>query len=170
MVGRQQFRDGMARFAAAVTVITTDGPTGLAGLTATAVAAVSDDPPTLLACVNRQGHSNRAIRANGAFCVNLLAADQHQIAVWFSGRGGLPITERFARTPWHPIETGAPALDAAIVAFDCRVQELCDVGTHTVIFGRVVAIREGEDRSVLLYSHRGYRVLDLATKALKAAE
>lgn len=170
MVGRQQFRDGMARFAAAVSVITTDGPAGLAGLTATAVTSVSDDPPTLLVCVNRLGHSNPAIRENGVFCVNLLAADQHHVAVWFSGRGGIAIAERFARTPWRPVETGAPAFDAAIVAFDCRVHELRDIGTHTVIFGRIVAIREGEDRPVLLYSHRGYRVLDLAANALKAAE
>ena len=48
MVSIDLFRDGMARLAGAVNVITTDGPKGFAGITATAVCSVTDQPPTLL--------------------------------------------------------------------------------------------------------------------------
>ena len=65
MITRQAFRDGMARLAAAVHVVTTDGPGGRGGFTASAVCSVTDDPPTLLVCVNLHSRQNDLIRANG---------------------------------------------------------------------------------------------------------
>ena len=53
MTDTAAFRDGMALLAGAVNVITTDGPHGRAGFTATAVCSVTDQPPTLLVCMNR---------------------------------------------------------------------------------------------------------------------
>ena len=50
---KQTFRDAMACVGAAVNIITTDGPAGLAGFTASAVCSVTDSPPTLLVCLNR---------------------------------------------------------------------------------------------------------------------
>lgn len=52
-VSQLAFRDAMSSLAAAVNVITTDGPGGRAGFTATAVCSVTDQPPTLLVCINR---------------------------------------------------------------------------------------------------------------------
>ena len=46
-VSAPDYRDAMARLGAAVHVITTDGPGGRAGFTASAVCSVTDDPPTL---------------------------------------------------------------------------------------------------------------------------
>ena len=52
-VTRQDFRDAMARLGAAVNIITTGGPAGRGGFTASAVCSVTDEPPTLLVCMNR---------------------------------------------------------------------------------------------------------------------
>ena len=52
------FREAMSRLGAAVHVITTDGPSGKTGFTATAVCSVSDAPPTLLVCLNRGAHQH----------------------------------------------------------------------------------------------------------------
>ena len=52
-VEKQAYREAMARLGAAVNVITTDGPGGRAGFTASAVTSVTDTPPTLLVCANR---------------------------------------------------------------------------------------------------------------------
>ena len=79
------FREAMSRLGAAVHVITTAGPGGKAGATATAVCSVSDAPPTLLMCLNRRSQTNPAVVENGVFCVNTL------------GDGGVP-----ARTHWSP--------------------------------------------------------------------
>ena len=58
------FRDGMSRIAATVHLITTDGPAGRAGLTATAVTSLSADPPMLLVCIKIGGNSAPVLLEN----------------------------------------------------------------------------------------------------------
>src|SRR3712207_7651316 len=52
------FREGMSRVAGAVHVVTTDGPAGRAGFTATAIAPVTDSPASLLVCVNTKSEEH----------------------------------------------------------------------------------------------------------------
>ena len=66
----------MRHLAGAVTVIATGAPGHRFGLTATAVCSLSDEPPTLLVCVNRPASAHDVISRNGNFSVNLLADDQ----------------------------------------------------------------------------------------------
>ena len=49
----EAYREGMSNLAGAVNIVTTNGPAGKAGFTATAVCSVSDNPATLLVCLNR---------------------------------------------------------------------------------------------------------------------
>lgn len=153
----QTFRDGMSRVAGAVHVVTTDGPAGRAGFTATAVAPVTDSPPVLLVCVNSAGRSGAALLRNRAFCVSTLAAGDEALAEAFAGRSGLQGLERFAAGTWTTLETGAPALDSALVSFDCRVRDATRLGTHDVIFGDILRIRLGQARPALVYAGRAYR-------------
>src|SRR5438067_10971701 len=74
------FREAMSRLGAAVHVITTAGPGGKTGATATAVCSVSDAPPTLLMCLNRRRQTNPVVVENGVFCVNTLGHDGADIA------------------------------------------------------------------------------------------
>lgn len=64
----QAFRDGMSRLGAAVNIVTSDGPAGRLGFTATAVCSISDTPPSLLACMNRRSLQNGPLKRNGVFC------------------------------------------------------------------------------------------------------
>src|ERR1700745_3675796 len=95
MVDKSTFRDAMAGLGAAVNIITTDGASGLAGCTASAVCGVTDEPPTLLVCINRASRNNAVMRENGRLCVNVLAADQRDVAMHFSTKD-LSIEDRFA--------------------------------------------------------------------------
>src|SRR3954466_16084621 len=90
---KEAFREGMSRLGAAVNIITTDGPAGRAGFTASAVCSVTDDPPTLLVCLNRSASVYQTVRANGTVCVNTLAAGQQQISDLFGGK--TPMDARF---------------------------------------------------------------------------
>src|SRR6266850_2849857 len=83
-----QFREAMSRLGAAVHVVTTAGPAGKTGFTATAVCSVSDAPPTLLVCLNRKSAGGPMMRENGVFCVNTLGADAEALADMFAGRTG----------------------------------------------------------------------------------
>jgi len=155
VVTRQAFREAMARFGAAVSVVTTDGPAGQRGFTASAVCSVTDDPPTLLVCVNRQNDSHSALLANGVLCVNTLAAGQQELSALFGG-ATLDQTERFAAGNWYTLATGAPVLQGAVVSFDCHIAQVTEIGTHSVIFGTVLAIRHGSVHDGLIYFGRRY--------------
>lgn len=150
------YREAMSRLVAAVHVITTHGAEGRAGFTATAVASVSDSPPTLLVCLNRRIRSAPAFRQAGRFAVNMLAAEQQAVAEAFGGRGGLEGEQRFGAGHWHEGALGLPCLTGAVAVFHCRLVEARSIATHDVLVGRVEAVTLGPDRAKLAYLGRGF--------------
>ena len=80
---KQTFRDAMACVGAAVNIITTDGPAGLAGFTASAVCSVTDSPPTLLVCLHRGASVWPTFSENRTLCVNTLSAGQEPLSNLF---------------------------------------------------------------------------------------
>lgn len=152
-----QFREAMSRLGAAVHIITTAGKSGAAGFTATAVASVSDSPPTVLVCLNRKSQITPVMRENKVFCVNTLASSDEELANIFAGRGGHFNQDRFKFGQWTTLETGAPALTNAIAALDCRVLEMKSVATHDIYFGEVAAIRLANAEKALVYHARAYK-------------
>ncbi|WP_376092988.1 flavin reductase [Roseomonas sp. CCTCC AB2023176] len=153
---RQQFRDAMARLGAAVTVVTTDGPAGRAGFTASAVCSVTDSPPTLLVCMNRNSRLNPAVKENGRLCVNVLSATQQHLSDTFAGFTGADSDARFGEGDWLTLVTGAPVLSQAVAALDCEIEEVLEKGTHSVIFAGVRAIRLGAPGPALIWFSRDY--------------
>jgi flavin reductase len=151
------FREAMSRLGAAVHVVTTAGPGGKSGFTATAVCSVSDAPPTLLVCLNRTSRGGPILRENMVFCINTLGADSEAVADLFAGRTGVASADRFAGGSWMTLTTGAPVLTEAVIAFDCRVIEIRAVASHNVIFGAVVDIRLGPPGPALVYHERAYK-------------
>jgi flavin reductase len=151
------FREAMSRLGAAVHVVTTAGPAGKTGFTATAVCSVSDAPPTILVCINRKSTGGPLMRENGTFCVNTLGADAEPIADMFAGRTGAQMEQRFALGTWGTLATGAPVLAGAVVALDCRVVEVKAVASHYVIFGAVEGVQLGANGPALVYHDRAYK-------------
>lgn len=153
----KSFREAMARFGAAVHVVTTDGPGGRHGFTATAVSSVSDTPATLLVCVNHRSSVVPVLRKNGVLCVNTLRAGDDSVADVFAGRTGLTGPQRFLQGKWITLATGVPVLDSAVVSCDCRIVESKPVASHNVYFCAVVAVRQGEPGLTLVYHDREYK-------------
>ncbi|MCC6779539.1 MAG: flavin reductase [Hyphomicrobiales bacterium] len=152
-----EFRQAMSLLGAAVHVVTTAGPGGKAGATATAVCSVSDAPPTLLMCLNRRSQTNPSVVENGVFCVNTLGAGGAEIADVFAGRTGVNGSDRFATGEWSTLSTGSPVLLSSVIAFDCRVVEVRSVGSHNVFFGAVERVRVGPAGPALVYHDRAYK-------------
>lgn len=158
-VDRSTFRTAMSRLGAAVSVVTSDGQAGLCGTTVTAVSSVTDTPATLLVCVNRQAWANRVIRENGTLCVNVLSGEDVATANLFAGMTGVAMPDRFAGLDHHRLATGAPVLAGALAAFDCRVQEVIEAGTHSIILAQVEDIEIGPGDAALIYFQRRYATL-----------
>jgi flavin reductase (DIM6/NTAB) family NADH-FMN oxidoreductase RutF len=152
-----QFREAMSQLGAAVHVVTTAGPAGIAGFTATAVCSVSDQPATLLICVNRRSQVTPILDTNRVLCVNTLRAGNDSLADVFAGRSKCTMDERFNSGSWSEAATGAPVLTDAVVACDCRVIEIKSVATHNVVFAGVVAVRLGRPGAALVYHERAYK-------------
>lgn len=153
-IGGQDYRDAMACLGAAVNIVTTDGCAGRAGFSASAVCSVTDDPPTLLVCLNRTSSAYASVIRNGVVCVNVLSARHEPLSRLFGGK--VPVEERFAAAAWSTLETGAPVLADCAVAFDCRIAEVATVGTHDVLFCPVVALQRSSSPDNLIYFGRAY--------------
>jgi flavin reductase len=151
------FRNAMSLLGAAVHIVTTAGPGGKTGFTATAVCSVSDQPAMLLVCLNRRSNSAPPMAQNGVFCVNTLGAGESKLADIFAGRSGAHLEERFTVGEWETLTTGAPVLANAVVAFDCRTIEVKAVASHNVFFGAVQAVRLGPSGPALVYHDRLYK-------------
>jgi flavin reductase (DIM6/NTAB) family NADH-FMN oxidoreductase RutF/DNA-binding transcriptional LysR family regulator len=155
---RSQFLEAMSHAACTVSVVTTDGVAGRAGVTVSAMSSVSADgeAPTLLVCVHHQSAAAAAVIANGAFCVNVLRDDQSHLSDIFGGRRKTADGDKFSGARWVRSAAGLPRVEACLVAFDCRLQHHLQVGTHMIFFGAVQAVAKAAPGAPLIYANRAY--------------
>lgn len=128
MTLQTEFRNAMAQLGSAVSVITTDGPAGKFGFTASAVCSVTDQPPTLLVCMNRNSFAHAHFKQNGTLCVNVLSSD-HQALSGVFANASLRSEERFCHDSWQVMASGAPVLSSAVASFDCLIDDCHEVGS-----------------------------------------
>ena len=154
-VNTEYFTSAMGAAATGVNVVTTSGVAGRFGLTVSALASVSAEPPLLLVCVHRKNPSVAAITQNGCFAVNILSEQQSDVARMFSGRPveGLPYD--FSRYDWREGDLGMPLLERAAAHFVCETDTIHDAGTHRIFIGRVVSAYRGE-AAALVYANRNF--------------
>ncbi|WP_395174096.1 flavin reductase [Roseibium alexandrii] len=156
----QTFREAMSRIAAAVHIVTTDGDAGRAGGTVSAACSVSDDPASILICLNRQSRLHAAVLKNRCFCLNTLSDDHQDMSDVFAGRESADMSGRFAHGSWTNLATGCPALDTARLSIDCEIFSVSEVGTHSIVVGTVTDLRMTDPGKSLIYVRRGYKSLD----------
>ncbi len=154
---KAEFLGAMRHFVGSVSVITVGAGDQLSGLVVTSAVSLSAEPPQVLICVNRGSSSWPLLKQYGHFGVNALAARHQPVAERFSGFGGIKGAARYDGAEWVTAATGARLLADAPVALDCRVEEMIDRASHSIVIGRVVAIRAASEQDALVYWHGGYR-------------
>ena len=154
MIEATNFRNAMSLLPTAVNVVTTEGLSGAHGFTASAVCSVTDSPPTLLVCMNTTSRSHGHFMENKILSVNVLGAQHEHISNTFASK--LCSEERFQQGTWTKLVTGSPVLVDALVSFDCEIEQVQEVGTHSVFMCRVVAIKQSEQDESLVYFNRTY--------------
>ncbi len=145
------FTNAMRALVGNCSVITVGEGADISGLVVTSAMSLSADPPLLLACVNRNSSSWPLLEKYRKFGWSSLGADHQKIAENFSGFGGVKGADRYKGAEWHAAETGALLLKGAPAAFDCEVEEMIGRATHSIVIGRVRAIRETENAGALIY-------------------
>ena len=163
MIETHEFRNAMSLLTGAVNVITTAGNTGRYGFTASAVCSVTDHPPTLLVCMNKSSNSHQYFMENKILSVNVLGAEQQHISQAFASK--LTAEERFNQGQWDTLVTGAPILHDALVSFDCHIDQIQEVGTHTIFICKIAAIQQGQNTQGLVYFNRAYHPVGMCQRA-----
>jgi flavin reductase (DIM6/NTAB) family NADH-FMN oxidoreductase RutF len=154
------FRDAMRAFVGNCSVITVGDGDEASGLVVTSAISLSADSPLLLACVNRSASSHPLLERYGRFGWSSLGAAHQAVAERFSGFGGVKGTDRYGGAEWDTAVTGAKLLRGAPTAFDCTLEEMIDRATHSIVIGRVRAIRTTPGAGALIYWNGGFRALE----------
>lgn len=157
--GQLDFRAAMAKLAAAVNLVTTDGPHGRVGITVSAVCSVTDDPPTIAVCVNRSSYTHDIFEANKRICVNVLGAEDEELALHFAGATKVPMDERFAWDVWDQDIDHVPVLRRSLVSIIGRIVGQSSWGSHSVWFVRVAQVLQREEADGLVYYRRRFHRL-----------
>ncbi|MDM1248803.1 flavin reductase [Acinetobacter sichuanensis] len=157
MIQSTDFKNAMSLLTSAVNVVTTSGMSGRYGFTASAVCSVTDTPPTLLVCMNQASSSHAHFIENKVLTVNVLAAQHEHLSTAFSTK--MTTEERFKHAKWTELETGSPVLEDALVSFDCEIEQIQAVGTHSIFMCRVVAIQQSQQDESLVYFNRAYHTV-----------
>jgi flavin reductase (DIM6/NTAB) family NADH-FMN oxidoreductase RutF len=152
LIDSASFRLSMRHPASSVTIVASGSGESRAGLTATAVCSLSDEPASILVCVNQKSFALNVIRETGVFSVNFLNADQTDVAGIFAGRTGLRGAKRFDDQNWTTLMTGAPVLKRCLAAFDCYLDREIDYATHTILIGHVATTAHSGDMDALVYA------------------
>jgi 3,4-dihydroxy-2-butanone 4-phosphate synthase len=146
-------RDVMGHFATGVSVVTArDGDGAPVGTTANAISSVSLDPPLLLACLARSSETLAAIREDGRFAVNILAADQRHHSDRFARKGSAVGVEE---VDFHDHEVGVPVLPGALATIACSVQSIYRAGDHDIVVGFAQHLEHREPGAKPLLFYRG---------------
>ncbi|MBR0798339.1 flavin reductase family protein [Bradyrhizobium jicamae] len=164
------FRNAMRHLTGGVAVITAGRGREISGMTVTSVSSLSVDPPSLIVSINRAASSYQLIKRRGMFGVNILTADQLDIAERFTGKGGLKGAERFAGAEWTTRASGVPLLVGALSAIDCEVEETIERHSHAIVIGRVLDVVASRRTAALAYWHGEYVAIDKEEDAARLAE
>jgi flavin reductase (DIM6/NTAB) family NADH-FMN oxidoreductase RutF len=154
-----QFRSLMRRLAGGVSIITAGRGDDITGMTVTSLTSLSASPPRVLVSIGRQASSFALIERHRLFGINILGADQQQIARRFSD-GTLKGKQRFEGTAWTPGSSGVPLLGRSLAVAECEVEEIIERYSHGIIVGRLLSIKFSDRLSGLIYWNGKYVEVD----------
>jgi flavin reductase (DIM6/NTAB) family NADH-FMN oxidoreductase RutF len=131
---RTDYRRALAQFATGVTVVTTRTAEGSpTGLTVNSFNSVSLDPPLILWSLSLKAGALPAFRDCPSYAINVLAADQLELAKRFALRG----VDRFAGTDWHAGPRGLPVINGSVATFVAHNRNQHLEGDHIIFVGEV---------------------------------
>lgn len=148
-----EFRTVLGHFPTGVTIVTSLSDGEPVGMTIGAFTSVSLDPPLVAFLPDKSSSTFPHIREAGSFCVNFLAAAQHDVCRTFSSRS----EDKFFGIGWKPApDSSAPRLQDAVGWLDCTIETVHEAGDHYIVIGRVTALGHTSDSLPLLFFQGGF--------------
>jgi flavin reductase (DIM6/NTAB) family NADH-FMN oxidoreductase RutF len=160
VISSEEFRTALRHFPAGVTIVTIRAGERIHGLTVSAFASVSAEPPLIMVIIENRHHAYSLLQEPEAvFAVNILGEGQSELSNRFAW---VKDEDRFAQGNWSTAATGAPVLVDALAWLDCSIHARYPAGSHTIYVGAVEASTVPQEGAPpLIYWNRGYRKLHL---------
>ncbi|MGQ0528768.1 MAG: flavin reductase family protein [Panacagrimonas sp.] len=146
-----RFRQTMGQFCTGVVVVTGHNARGPQGFCAQSFVSLSLDPPLIAICPALTSLSWPRIRASGAFGINVLSADQQDLAARFARSGG----DKFQALDWQAGYKHLPTLPGALAFIACDVEAEHTAGDHLIAVGRVRDLQIMDTTAAPLLFFRG---------------
>lgn len=112
-------------------------------MTASWVVQLATEPKLLGVGVERSAYTLELIRAGGAFTVGTVAREDRAVVRKFVKPVKAQDVNRAESTlnglPFRLLDSGVPLLDGAVGWFDCQVDNEMELGSHSLVVGRVRA-------------------------------
>jgi flavin reductase (DIM6/NTAB) family NADH-FMN oxidoreductase RutF len=127
------FAHAMSMLASGVVLVTAWVADRPWGMTVTAFASVSAEPPTVLVSLGSETTSAGSIRATRRFGVSILAEEQLAVARLGSEPGAAKFFESFADA--DDGSSDSPVVAGALAHLDCELTEAVQIADHTILLG-----------------------------------
>jgi flavin reductase (DIM6/NTAB) family NADH-FMN oxidoreductase RutF len=148
LVDAAHFRQFAGRFATGVAIIASrDGNGDYKGLVVNSVTALSLDPPLYLVCLDKKSNTLQAINESGVFSINFLSDRQIDISKHFASK----TVDKFATMQVRCGPQGAPLIEGALAACECRLVNMYPGGDHEIVVGAIDQVMIGEGNPLLFY-------------------
>lgn len=145
------FRNALGCFATGIAVVTTaDEQAEPLGITVSSFASVSLDPPLVLWSLRRQSAVLPVFVANGHYIVNVLAAEQADLARHFAGTAN----SKFKCVEYERGIADCAALHGCLAKFECVVVQTVECGDHVIFIGQVEAASYRDGNPLIFASGR----------------
>jgi 3-hydroxy-9,10-secoandrosta-1,3,5(10)-triene-9,17-dione monooxygenase reductase component len=143
------FRDALGRFATGVAFVTAAPDGEPTGLIVNSLTSVSLEPPLVAFCPSRRSLTWARMRRARRFGVNVLGRRHER----FARRAALAGADRFADLDWETGRGGVPLLTDALAVLECETVAEHPAGDHSIVVGRVEALRiAAVDEPLLFYA------------------
>lgn len=153
---KAEFLEAMRKLVYPVSIVSTQKDGIKFAITVSSVTSVSIEPPTLLACINRESSFAGALVDDGLLNFNFLNPKQKSIASICASKE--KVKERFSNEQWSIDRNGIPYLrQSESVAF-CKIASIVNNHTHLIVIAELQEIIvKGQDKpNPLLYCNGDY--------------
>ena len=157
------FRRAAGTFPTGIVVVSTSLDGIPHAMTVSAFTSVSLEPLLVLFCAEKIARFHDTVLEAGQWAVSILDEAAEKTARWLATRGR-PLDGQLDAVAHHPGPlTGAPILDGALAAMECRTSAVHDGGDHSIVVGEVLGVTDpvqgDADGGPLIYHGGRYRRL-----------
>ena len=150
---KKEFLQAMRGITSTVTVVSAKNGENKQAMTATSVASLSLDPPSMLVCINHEASIHEVMKEGLGFCINILSLGQENLANLCSVKE--KEEQRFLEGNWSELENIPYNSDSQSNLF-CNCVQVIQHKTHTIYVGEVAKVINKNTFDPLLYKDGNY--------------